>query len=235
MLKDPPIFCAIDTPDLDAAVALAERIGPVTRGIKLGLEFFNSFGPDGVDKVMSASPDAALFLDLKFHDIPNTVAGAVRSICRRFEPMYLNVHAAGGLEMMRASKDAVKDTGSKTSLLAVTVLTSLDDFALEQVGYAEGAQNSVLRMAELTLEAGLSGVVCSSHEIETIRSVCGESFVLMVPGIRPSGSDKGDQKRVMTPLQATAAGATHLVVGRPITQALDPIRVAGDILGSLSN
>ncbi len=229
-MTSPKIFCAIDTDDLDHACALAKEIAPVTGGIKLGLEFFNNFGPQGIEKVLKAAPDAHLFIDLKFHDIPNTVAGAVRGICSNFAPEYLNVHAAGGLEMMQAAKNAC---ANNTKLLAVTVLTSLDQNAIAQVGYDRSVSDQVERMAQLTQKAGLDGVVCSAHEIELLRKACGDNFALMVPGIRPAGTSKGDQKRIMTPCEALNAGATHLVIGRPITGSDNPSRAAATILNTI--
>lgn len=221
------IFCAVDTSDLDRACDLAQMIVPVTGGIKLGLEFFNNFGPQGIDAVLKSAPDAQLFIDLKFHDIPNTVAGAVRGICSNFSPAYLNVHAAGGQEMMEAAKDACS---GDTKLLAVTILTSLDAGAISAVGYGDDVSAQVKRMALLARKSGLDGVVCSAHEITLLRDACGDDFALMVPGIRPAGSSAGDQKRVMTPQEALSAGATHLVIGRPITGAVDPAKAAAEIL-----
>lgn len=226
----PEIFCALDTPDVAQAIALARQIGPVTGGLKLGLEFFNAQGPEGVLRVMESAGDAALFLDLKFHDIPNTVAGAVRSICARMSPAYLNVHASGGAEMMRAAKAACAPA---TKLLAVTILTSLDEASIVQAGFRAGLSERVEGLALLAKESGLDGVVCSAHEIQRLRAACGPDFILMVPGIRPEGAAAGDQKRVMTPRQALSAGANHLVVGRPITGAADPAAAALDILSDL--
>lgn len=231
------IFCAIDTTDIAKAKSLAAAIAPVTGAIKLGLEFFNANGPQGVREVLSAVPGAPLFLDLKFHDIPNTVAGAVRA-ATRLGPAYLNVHASGGAGMMRAAADAAREESARLGiaapvLLGVTVLTSLDDAALEDVGQKTPASDQVRRLAELSQKAGLGGVVCSAHEIATLRAACGRDFVLMVPGIRPAGSETADQKRVMTPRAAIAAGATHLVIGRPITGAPDPAAAARAILESL--
>lgn len=226
----PFIFCAIDTDNLDRACDLTRAIGPVTGGIKLGMEFFNRFGPQGVETVREACPQAELFIDLKFHDIPNTVAAAVRTISENLAPAYLNIHASGGFEMMEAAKAAcAKDS----KLLAVTVLTSLDDQALAKIGYMHVAQEQVKTLALLTKEANLDGVVCSAHEITILRESCGKDFILMVPGIRPAGADIGDQKRVMTPAEALAKGASHLVIGRPITKAADPAKAAADILESL--
>ena len=230
MSADPKIFCAIDTDDLDRACTLAEQVGPVTGGIKLGLEFFNHFGPQGVERVVKVAPDASLFLDLKFHDIPNTVAGAVRGICSNFAPAYLNVHASGGKEMMAAAKDACS---AGTKLLGVTILTSLGEAAITQAGYAAGLSERVAQMALLTQEAGLDGVVCSAHEIAMLREKCGGDFVLMVPGIRPEGADQGDQKRVMTPVEALDIGVTHLVIGRPITKSDDPAAAAQRIVETI--
>jgi orotidine-5'-phosphate decarboxylase len=227
----PKIFCALDTSDIEQAKHWACEIGPVTKGLKVGMEFVNSFGPQGIEAVQEACPEAALFIDLKFHDIPNTVAGAVRTTCARFAPAYLNVHAAGGTEMMRAAKDAC---GTDTKLLAVTILTSLNLEAIKAVGYeGEEVAHTVKRLALLTQDAGLDGVVCSSHEIEILREACGPDFALMVPGIRPAGADTQDQKRIMTPEKALSFGATHLVIGRPITGADNPAQAANDILESL--
>ena len=225
------IFCALDTPDLNQATAWAKQVGPVTGALKLGMEFVNAFGPQGIEAVQKAAPDAALFIDLKFHDIPNTVAGAVRATCNNFAPAYLNVHAAGGVEMMQAAKEAC---GADTKLLAVTILTSLDQESIRMVGYQHELSDQVTRMAKLTQDSGLDGVVCSALEIEQIRTLCGPSFELMVPGIRPAGAQTQDQKRVMTPEQALSAGATHLVIGRPITGAADPAAAAQDILDTIT-
>lgn len=230
MTANPLIFCAIDTADLDHACDLTAKIAPVTGGIKLGLEFFNCFGLVGIERVLKSAPEAKLFIDFKYHDIPNTVAGAVRGICSNFAPAYLNVHAAGGRAMMEAARAACS---KDTKLLAVTLLTSLDEVAIAEVGYQNKIAAQVERMALLARDSGLDGVVCSAHEIAALRAACGQDFVLMVPGIRPEGSEQGDQKRVMTPMQALEAGATHLVIGRPITVAANPAAVAREILKSL--
>lgn len=228
--SSPQIFCALDTADLDQALSWAKQIAPVIGGIKLGMEFINSFGPQGIEKIQKAAPDAALFIDLKFHDIPNTVAGAVRTVTRHFAPMYLNLHAAGGRSMMEAAKAACENN---SKLLAVTILTSLNDQEIKQVGYSAPMAEQVQNMARLSQESGMDGAVCSAHEIEILRSICGHEFVLMVPGIRPAGSAIGDQSRIMTPREALQKGATHLVIGRPITSANDPALAAQDILDSL--
>lgn len=234
----PRIFCAIDTTDTARAATLAAQVAEAGCGIKLGLEYFNAHGPDGIRRVTAAHENVPLFLDLKYHDIPNTVAGAVRAACA-LAPAYMNVHAAGGLEMMRAAQDTAQNEAAKQGrpaplVLAVTILTSLDDAALAEAGYRDGSADSVLRLAALTQKAGLVGIVCSAHEIAAVRKECGPDFILMVPGIRPAGADAGDQKRVMTPPQAMAAGATHLVIGRPITGATDPGAAARAIMQDLS-
>lgn len=229
-MNETKIFCAVDTADLNEAIDLAKKVGPVTGGLKLGLEFVHSFGPEGIERIKETCPNAALFLDLKFHDIPNTVAGAVKSVSERFKPKYLNIHASGGLEMMKAAQDAC---APETKLLGVTILTSLDEAELNKIGYQKNATDRVKQLADLAQEAGLSGVVCSAHEIEALREQCGPDFALMVPGIRPEGSKAGDQKRVMTPVQALHLGATHLVIGRPITKSDNPSETAQAILDTI--
>jgi orotidine-5'-phosphate decarboxylase len=234
----PRIFCAIDTTDTVRAINLAQTLSVTGCGIKLGLEYFNAQGPEGI-RAVSAAADAPLFLDLKYHDIPNTVAGAVRAACA-LKPVYMNVHASGGAEMMRAARDAAGEEAAKLGIdapqiLAVTILTSLDDAALAAIGYAHQSRDQVLRLAELTQAAGLAGIVCSAHEIAAVRDACGPDFVLMVPGIRPAGSSSDDQKRIMTPREALTAGATHLVIGRPITGATNPAAAARTIIESLSD
>ncbi len=226
-----PIFCAIDKANKKDALVLCETIASLGIGIKLGLEFFNALGVQAVEEIQDQFPNIPIFLDLKYHDIPNTVASAIRAVTQHIQPAYLNVHAAGGREMMMAAKAACP---KNTRLLAVTMLTSLDETAIGEVGYKEGLSNRVIQMAKLTQECGLDGVVCSSHEIELLRQECGKDFTLMVPGIRPVGSHKGDQKRTMTPREALDKGATHLVIGRPITQVANPAQAAQDILNSLS-
>lgn len=233
----PRVFCAIDTPDLAKAQDLAAAMSGAGAGLKLGLEFFNALGPQGVQAITEKNPDVALFLDLKFHDIPNTVAGAVRAVTR-LAPAYLNVHASGGLEMMRAAQDAAQEEAVRLGIdaphiLGVTILTALDDAALKEIGYENAAEAQVVKLACLTQKSGLAGIVCSAKEIGPVRAACGDDFVLMVPGIRPAGAAQDDQKRVMTPQEALSAGASHLVIGRPITKAADPAQAAYDIIASL--
>lgn len=225
----PRIFCAVDTPDMKKAAALADAMRNSGCGLKLGLEFFNANGPQGVRAIGDAFPQLPVFLDLKLHDIPNTVAGAVRAVSD-LNIAYLTLHASGGLEMMKAARHAA---GNKIRLLGVTILTSLDRDALEEIGYALPPHESVMRLANLAQEADLAGIVCSPQEIEAVRASHGDDLILMVPGIRPAGAGLQDQKRVMTPPEAMKLGATHLVIGRPITEAADPARAAADILASL--
>ncbi len=224
----PFIYCPIDTPDIVRAKELVAAVTEAGCGVKLGLEFFNANGPQGVHDIVQERVTPSVFLDLKYHDIPNTVAGAVRAAAS-LDVAYLNVHASGGFEMMRVAKSSC---AAKTRLLAVTVLTSLDDSALEEVGQP-GATGQVMRLAQLTAKAGLDGVVCSAHEVRDLRNAMAQNFVLMVPGIRPEGSKTDDQRRVMTPKEAYIAGATHLVIGRPITGASDPRTAAADIIASV--
>jgi orotidine-5'-phosphate decarboxylase len=233
MSARPLIFCAIDTPDLPRAIELAKSVGPVTGGLKLGLEFFCTFGPQGVEKIRNACPGTDIFLDLKFHDIPNTVASVVRSVSESLAPAYLNVHASGSREMLEAAKEAC---AKPTKLLAVTILTSLNEGLLaifEENRETLSLQDQVTFLTGLTESCGLDGVVCSGHEAKRLHGLVPKDFVLMVPGIRPEGSDKNDQKRVMTPKEAMEAGATHLVIGRPITGAPDPAAAARKILDTL--
>jgi len=224
------IFCAIDTTDVDAATALAGRLVGHVGGIKLGKEFFTAHGPEGVRKVTACG--MPLFLDLKFHDIPNTVAGAIRAALP-LNPAVLNVHASGGRVMMEAAAEAVAGADG-TLLIGVTILTSLSDEDVAEVGYTGSAAESVVRLAKLAEASGLGGVVCSPREIEAIRAACGPDFKLVVPGIRPTWSATGDQKRIMTPADAIRIGADYIVIGRPITGADDPIDAAKRIADELA-
>lgn len=214
---------------MDRAIDIAQSIQGIC-GVKLGLEFFNAHGVKGVKQVMKTVNDTPLFLDLKYHDIPNTVAGAIRAVTQGIKPAFINVHATGGLDMMKAAKEACP---AETKLLAVTVLTSIDADTLDSVGQGNDPKSQVQRLALLAKDAGCDGVVCSSHEIEIIRETCGDDFITMVPGIRPAGADVGDQKRIMTPREAVNKGASHLVIGRPITQADNPSQTAMDIIKTI--
>jgi orotidine-5'-phosphate decarboxylase len=225
-----PVFVAIDTTDLEYARVLGERLKPHVGGIKLGLEFFAAHGPAGVRAFSGIG--LPIFLDLKFHDIPNTVAGAVRAAAG-LGVNILNVHAAGGPAMLKAAVDAARGVNPDAKVIAVTVLTSLADADLEAVGQRGPAADQVARLASLTRNNGLDGVVCSAHEIASLRAALGPDFLLVVPGIRPKGADLGDQQRVMGPKEALDAGASILVIGRPITAAPDPVEAARAIAESL--
>ena len=199
-----PVFVAIDTTDLDYALHLAERVRPHVGGLKLGLEFLSAHGPEGLKAF--AGFGLPVFADTKFHDIPNTVAGAVKAIAG-LGVSIVNVHAAGGEAMLKAARDAAKAVNPATRVIAVTVLTSLSDDDLVSVGQKPPAADQVLRLATLTRDCGLDGVVCSAHEIGRLRAALGPDFLLVVPGIRPAGADIGDQKRIMTPARAMRIGS----------------------------
>ncbi|MFN4164080.1 MAG: orotidine-5'-phosphate decarboxylase [Ferrovibrio sp.] len=215
-----PVFCAIDTIELAFAGRCARAAAAAGFGVKLGKEFFTAHGPAEVRAILPQG--TPLFLDLKFHDIPNTVAGAVRSAAAAMGPMMLTVHASGGPAMIRAAVDAARSAKQKPWILAVTALTSLDTADLRAVGVNEDVSAYVVRLAKLAQENGADGVICAATEIEMLRKACGPDFKLVVPGIRPKGSAAGDQKRVMTPGEAFRLGADHLVIGRPITEADSP-------------
>ena len=221
-----PIYVAIDTPDLDRARAIAAKVRAHVGGIKLGLEFYSANGPDGVRAM--AALDLPVFLDLKLHDIPNTVAKAVQAL-HPLAPAILTVHAAGGRAMMEDAKAAAP---SGTKVVGVTVLTSLDEDDLAAIGLARDAHGQVTRLTGLAREAGLDGVVCSGAEVAAAKKAWPDGF-FVVPGVRPADASAGDQKRVVTPRQALDAGASILVVGRPITQAADPDQAARAIAATL--
>jgi len=219
-----PVYCALDTTDLGKAMELAVAIKPWVGGIKLGLEFFNANGPQGIARL--AEIGLPVFADLKMHDIPNTVAGGIRAVL----PLgisIVNVHAGGGRAMMKAAAEAAATAGPRRpKVIAVTVLTSMDVSDLNETGVHGAPADQVIRLATLARDAGMDGVVCSAHEIEPLRKALGPGFMLVVPGIRPAGADTGDQKRIMTPAEALKHGADWLVIGRPITGAADPAAAA---------
>jgi orotidine-5'-phosphate decarboxylase len=225
-----PVFCALDTPDLARAEQLAAQLSGHVGGLKIGMEFFYAHGSAGYQAI--AAHAVPIFLDLKLHDIPNTVASAVRAPLR---PTLLNVHAGGGAAMMKAASDAAKEAGSAAPcMLAVTVLTSLSEADLHDMGITGTPEDQVKRLAALAHANGMQGVVCSAHEIAILRAEMGPDFKLIVPGIRPAGSDTHDQKRVMTPPQALQAGADILVIGRAITGSDNPGQAAQEIAVSLA-
>lgn len=229
-----PIIAAIDTPDIARAKELCHMLNGHVGAVKLGLEFFSAHGPEGVREVVPEG--LPLFLDLKFYDIPNTVYKAVRAL-KGLPVSMLTVHTSGGKLMMKGAKDAadwLAEQGQpRPNVLGVTVLTSMDKSNLLEIGVKAEVEKQVQHLGSLAAEAGLDGVVCSPQEIEMLRSSFAKAkydMLLVVPGIRPPGFDKNDQKRVMTPKQALEAGADYLVIGRPITQAEEPAKVAQDIL-----
>ena len=221
-----PVYIAIDTPNLEGALALAKSVKHHIGGVKLGLEFFCANGHHGVHEI--AKLGLPVFLDLKLHDIPNTVAKAVQAI-NGLEPAILTIHASGGRAMMEDAKAAA---GLNTKVVAVTVLTSLDDHDLSRVGVNDDPHTQVERLAALAQEAGLDGIVCSGHEIKAVRKLWKNGF-FVVPGLRMAGGNMSDQKRTVTPRQARDDGASVLVIGRPITGAESPDDAARAIVGTL--
>ena len=214
------VLIALDYDNEAAALSFVSQLSPDECRLKVGKEMFTYFGPQFVKKLVDQGFD--VFLDLKFHDIPNTVAKAVTAAAELGVWM-VNVHASGGHEMMAKAKAALAPYGDKAPLLiAVTVLTSMDQGQLLKLGVEKTPQEQVLYLAKLAQESGLDGVVCSAQEAELLKSQLGSEFKLVTPGIRPAGSDAGDQKRIMTPEKAIKAGSDYLVIGRPITQAEDP-------------
>jgi orotidine-5'-phosphate decarboxylase len=229
------IFCAIDTTDSEKAAQLVAQVSPHLGGIKLGMEFFYALGQDGVRRVLeNAAENTGFFLDLKLHDIPNTVSGAVKAVAP-LNPAFLTIHAGGGKNMVTAAVDAAKTHAPAMTILAVTVLTHMTAQDLQQTGAGNDTEAQVLRLAETALEAGAGGLVCSPLEIAALRQRFGTAPVLMVPGIRPAEErvTQDDQSRIMTPKQAFSAGANHLVIGRPITQAADPAAAAAKIAAAI--
>ena len=220
-------FVALDTTDLERALELAKSLSGHVGGMKVGKEFFTACGPEGVRAVTDCG--MPVFLDLKFHDIPNTVAGAIRAALP-LKPYMVNVHASGGETMMRAAAMAAAEAGEGRPLtLAVTVLTSMDESDLQGIGVDDSVPDQVLRLASLAQFSGMDGVVCSAREVEDLREHLGRDFKLVVPGIRPAWASSDDQKRIVTPAAAIAIGADYLVIGRPITSVDDPVEAADKI------
>ncbi len=221
-----PVFLALDVPRLDAAKDLLQQVRGHVGGVKLGLEFFCAHGHHGVHEIGQLG--LPVFLDLKLHDIPNTVAGAMQAI-RVLEPAIVTVHASGGRAMMEDAKAAA---GENCRVVAVTMLTSLDQRDLARTGVAGAAHDQVMRLAELAESAGLDGIVCSGQEVKAVHEQWKSGF-FVVPGLRPAGAPTGDQKRVVTPRQARDDGASVLVIGRPISKAEDPAKAARAIEATL--
>lgn len=217
------VLVALDYPDQAQAIAMAQRLDPARCRLKVGKELFTRSGPAIVETLQNRGFD--VFLDLKFHDIPNTTAKAVRAAAELGVWM-VNVHASGGRRMMEAARNEIDSVaGSNTLLIAVTVLTSMERQDLSEIGIDIEPLEHVKRLALLTERSGLDGVVCSAQEVKPLRALIGADFKLVTPGIRPADSDAGDQRRIMTPAEAVRAGSDYLVIGRPITQAADPLAV----------
>ncbi|MEU4543489.1 orotidine-5'-phosphate decarboxylase [Nonomuraea dietziae] len=222
-----PIAVALDAPDLETAARWASLVTPHVSTVKVGLELYLRYGPDVIASVRGAS-GVQVFLDLKLHDIPNTVAGATRAVAR-LRPAILTVHAAGGPAMIQAAVEAAPHT----KIAAVTVLTSLSAADLAAIGVEGSPEDAVRRMAVMSVDAGATALVCSPHEVAAVRAAVGPSITLITPGVRPAGADSQDQARVATPEQALADGADLLVIGRPITASPDPGATAASIAASL--
>ena len=221
-----PVYLAIDTPDLDDAITRAKKVKGHVGGLKLGLEFFCANGHHGVLEIEKLG--LPIFLDLKLHDIPNTVAKAMQAI-HILEPAIVTVHASGGRAMMEDAKAAA---GANTKVVGVTMLTSLDAADLSEIGFDARAEEQVLRLTDLARKAGLDGIVCSGQEVKAAKKAWHDGFFI-VPGLRPEGSATGDQKRAVTPRMARDNGASVLVIGRPISKAEDPLAAARAIEGEL--
>lgn len=231
MNTEPRVIVALDYAAAAPALDFVARIEPGLCKLKVGKELFVAEGPHLVEQLVNRGFD--VFLDLKFHDIPNTVAQACKTAAS-LGVWLTNVHASGGLKMMAAAREALEGLAKRPKLIAVTVLTSMDAEQLRGIGIAAEPREQVSRLARLTQEAGLDGVVCSAQEAEMLRAELGRDFLLVTPGIRPAGSSSDDQSRIMTPAKAIQAGADYLVIGRPITQAADPIAVLQAISTELS-
>ncbi|MAX32741.1 MAG: orotidine-5'-phosphate decarboxylase [Halomonadaceae bacterium] len=215
-----PLIIALDYPSLDAALCMADQLDPARCRVKVGKELYTRSGPDVLEALHGRGFE--VFLDLKFHDIPNTVAGAVQAAAEQGVWM-VNVHASGGRRMMEAARERLDRHALSTQLIAVTVLTSMSAEDLAEVGVAVSPAEQVSRLAALAQQSGMDGVVCSAQEATALRDLCGEDFLKVTPGIRPASASADDQRRVLTPSAAMEAGSTHLVVGRPVTQAEDPM------------
>ena len=225
-MNDPKIIIALDYPNAAPALALADRLEPSLCRLKVGKELFTATGPAVLEKLMQRGFE--IFLDLKFHDIPNTTAQACKAAASLGVWM-INVHALGGRKMLEAAREAIARSEEQPKLIAVTVLTSMAQPDLAEIGINATSADMVLRLATLARDSGLDGVVCSAQEAALLRKHCGNEFCLVTPGIRPASASRDDQSRVMTPQAAMQAGSSYLVIGRPITQAVDPLRALLDI------
>lgn len=231
MSSTSPLIIALDYPSLDAALCMADQLDPARCRVKVGKELFTRSGPDVLEALHGRGFE--VFLDLKFHDIPHTVAGAVQAAAEQGVWM-VNVHASGGRRMMEAARERLDRHSLSTHLIAVTVLTSMSEADLADVGLSGSPAEQVSRLASLAKDSGMDGVVCSAQEARALRDLCGEGFLKVTPGIRPASALADDQRRVLTPGDAMSAGSTHLVVGRPVTQAADPMAALASIESELS-
>lgn len=229
-MSDSRIIVALDYANASDAMQMADQIDPERARVKVGKELFTRSGPQVVTDLVSRGFD--VFLDLKYHDIPHTVAKACAAAADLGVWM-LNVHTLGGPAMMRAAREAVEQSSNKPLLIGVTLLTSMDQTTFDQIGLTGNMSDTVTRLAQLAKQSGLDGVVCSAQEASALRDTLGNTFQLITPGIRPEGSEKGDQHRIMTPKQALDAGSHYLVIGRPITKAPDPMQALEEIEQSL--
>lgn len=226
------VIVALDYPEPSLALEFVEKLSPSLCRLKIGKELFTIAGPQFVRQVVAKGFD--VFLDLKFHDIPNTVAAACRA-ASDLGVWMVNVHASGGSKMMEAARTAIQSTGADTKLIAVTVLTSMGDEDLIEIGVHGGAQAQVLKLAQLSSDSGMDGVVCSAQEATLIKDKVGSDFLTVTPGIRLAGGDAGDQKRIMTPVAAINNGADYLVIGRSITKAEDPNAILTNIIDEINS
>lgn len=230
MTVSSPIVVALDYPTQAQALAMAKQLNPTQCRMKVGKELFTSAGPQVVEALHKLGFE--VFLDLKFHDIPNTCAKACAAAAELGVWM-VNVHASGGRRMMEAARNEIDKASHQPLLIGVTVLTSMEQADLAELGLNISPIEQVERLAKLTQSSGLDGVVCSAKEVELISKVCGKDFLTVTPGIRPAGAEQGDQRRILTPAQAKAAGVHYMVIGRPITQAADPALACADIIKEL--
>jgi orotidine-5'-phosphate decarboxylase len=231
MTTNSPIVVALDFPDMQQAIAMADQLDPSLCRLKVGKELYTATGPVILEELHKRNYE--VFLDLKFHDIPNTCAKAV-GVAADLGVWMVNVHASGGQRMMEAARNELEKKSHQPLLIGVTVLTSMEQRDLAGIGLDVEPMKQVERLAKLTQSSGLDGVVCSAREVDLIRDVCGPEFLTVTPGIRPAGSDQGDQRRVLTPEQAVKAGVDYMVIGRPITQAGNPDVACRNILESLA-
>lgn len=229
-MSDPKILVALDYDNQQQALELVDKLKPELCGLKVGKEMFTLFGPEFVKQLVAKG--FKVFLDLKFHDIPNTVAKACKAAAELGVWM-VNVHASGGSKMMHAARQAIEECDNRPLLIAVTLLTSMDEVAYSEIGFKRDLPEQVEHLASISKSAGLDGVVCSAWEAKRLKEQLGQEFKLVTPGIRPPGSEIGDQSRIMTPEQAIAAGSDFLVIGRPITKASDPLKALYDISESI--